>query len=554
MKRSEEEFYTTAAARNRSHHHCKSSRRCCSVKVQENYAETIKQLKDEVRSLLMSEENNTTIEKITLIDTIERLGVGYHFEEEIEKHLEQIYKYHHLNSQEYDLFTTALQFRLLRQHRYNIPCDVFDKFKDKSNDDKFDEKFTSDAKGLLCLYQAAHLRMHGENVLEEALAFTTHHLNRMLPQLVSPLQDEVKQALEQPVHKGIPRMEARKYISIYEINHDAKNDMILKLAKLDFNFLQNLYKKELILLMRWWNNFGLKSKVSYSRERIMESYLWGVTCRFEPQYSYVRIAYAKCVEVLTKINDIYDNYATVEEAKLFTDIFQRWDINEIDKLPTDCMRVIQGCTLDLYEVYERDSVEQEKIFAVPYAIEAVKQVCRAFYKKMKWFMERQMPTFDEYISNSWLTSSIYVFYTFIIPGMKSVTKENVDWLTSDEPSRLIVGASNIVRYLNDVTSYERETREGKMPTGIECYMKHYGVSKQEAMEKFIDAADDGWKDVNTEWINSTNNNSIPKDYFEGVFNYARAGEVLYKKSDCYTDPEMLAPQLIALFVDPIIIS
>ncbi|KAK4480037.1 hypothetical protein RD792_013094 [Penstemon davidsonii] len=219
-------------------------------KVQENYAETIKQLKEEVRNLLMSEENNTTTEKITLIDTIERLGVGYHFEEEIEKHLEQIYKYHHLNSQEYDLFTTALQFRLLRQHRYNIPCDVFDKFKDKSNDDKFDEKFTSDAKGLLSLYQAAHLRMHGENILEEALAFTTHHLNRMLPQLVSPLRDEVKQALEQPVHKGIPRMEAQKYISIYEINHDAKNDMILKLAKLDFNFLQNMYKKELILLMK----------------------------------------------------------------------------------------------------------------------------------------------------------------------------------------------------------------------------------------------------------------------------------------------------------------
>ncbi|KAL3838782.1 hypothetical protein ACJIZ3_023373 [Penstemon smallii] len=477
----------------------------------------------------MSEENNTIIEKITLIDTVECLGVGYHFEEEIEKHLEQIYKY------------------------------VFDKFKDKNNDDKFDEKFTSDAKGWLSLYQASHLRMHGENILEEALAFTTHHLNRMLSQLVSPLREEVKQALEQPVHKGIPRMEARKYISIYEINHDAKNDMVLKLAKLDFNFLQNLYKKELILLMRWWNYFGLKSKVSYSRERIVESYLWAVTCRFEPQYSYVRIAYAKCAEVLTKINDTYDNYANFffsqKKKKKKLKFFKgTWDINEIDKLPINWMRIIQGCTFNLYEGYEREAAEQEKIFAIPYAIEAVKQVCRAYYKNMKWFMEGQMSMFDEYISNSWITSCIYVFYTFIIPGMKSVTKENVDWLTSDEPRRLIVGASKIVRYLNDVASYERETREGKLSTGIECYMKHYGVSKQEAMKKFIDAAEDGWKDVNTEWINSkTKNNSIPKDYFEGVFNYARAGEVFYKKSDCYTNPKMLAPQLIALFVDPIII-
>ncbi|KAK4478093.1 hypothetical protein RD792_017358 [Penstemon davidsonii] len=370
-----------------------------ALQVQENYIETIKELKEEVRSLLMAEENNTTIETIILIDTIERLGLGYHFEDEIEKQLQQIYKFHHMNSQEYDLDTTALQFRLLRQHRYNIPCDVFNKFKDNNiNEEKFDDKFASNAKELLSLYQAAHLRMHGENILEEALVFTTHHLNRMLPQLVSPLRDEVKQALEQPVHTGIPRIEARKYIPIYETNHDAKSEMILKLAKLDFNFLQNMYKKELILLMRW-------------------------------------------------------------------------DINEIDKLPTDCMRIIYECTLNLYEDYEREAIEQEKIFAVPYAIEA------------------------------------------------------------------------------------REKRKGIMLTGIECYMKHYGVSKQEATKKFVELADEGWKDVNTEWINSNNNNnySIPKDYFEGVLNYARSGEVFYRKSDFFSDPEDLAQQIIDLFVDPIII-
>ncbi|KAK4480663.1 hypothetical protein RD792_013741 [Penstemon davidsonii] len=122
-----------------------------------------------------------------------------------------------------------------------------------------------------------------------------------MPQLVSLLRDEVMQALDQPCHKGIPTMEARKYISVYEIN-DAKHEIILKLAKLDFSFLQNLYKKELILLMRYG-----------------------------------------------------------------------------------------------------------------------------------------------------------------------------------------------------------ETREGNIMTGIECFMKHYGVSKQVAMKKFVDAAEDGWKDVNTEWIANTNN-------------------------------------------------
>jgi hypothetical protein len=41
---------------------------------------------------------------------------------------------------------------------------------------KFKESLMDDARGMLSLYEATHLRVHGEDILDEALVFTTTHL------------------------------------------------------------------------------------------------------------------------------------------------------------------------------------------------------------------------------------------------------------------------------------------------------------------------------------------------------------------------------------------
>lgn len=123
-----------------------------------------------------------------------------------------------------------------------IKTGVFEKYWSKEN--KFKEGVSSDVEGLLSLYEAAHVRIHGEDVLEEAVAITKHHLNLMLPQLESRLEEKVKRALHHSLHRGVPILETRFYISMYE-REDSRDELILKLAKSNFNFLQNMYKKEL---------------------------------------------------------------------------------------------------------------------------------------------------------------------------------------------------------------------------------------------------------------------------------------------------------------------
>ena len=87
--------------------------------------------------------------------------------------------------------------------------DKFSKFKDTNGN--FKESLTSDVRGMLSLYEATHLRVHGEDILDEALLFTAPQLESAVSRLSPPLAAEVRHALKQPIRKGLPRLEGRQY-------------------------------------------------------------------------------------------------------------------------------------------------------------------------------------------------------------------------------------------------------------------------------------------------------------------------------------------------------
>ncbi|KAE8667793.1 (+)-delta-cadinene synthase isozyme XC14 [Hibiscus syriacus] len=131
------------------------------------------------------------LHKLRLIDTIKRLGVSYHFEIEIEEALNNVYEHHYQYHQ--TLESTSLRFRLLRESGFS------------ASSGNFSKSLTSDVKCLLELYEAAHLLVHGEHILEEALVFTTTHLQlaKAAGNLECPLSAFVSNALYQPLRKTL---------------------------------------------------------------------------------------------------------------------------------------------------------------------------------------------------------------------------------------------------------------------------------------------------------------------------------------------------------------
>ena len=115
---------------------------------------------------------------------------------------------------------------------------MFQKFKDE--DGNFKRSLVDDANGLLSLFEAAHLRIDGEKILDEALAFATTHLESISTQVNLQMSQQIIHSPKRPIRKNRPRIKARQYLSVYE-RDDSHNTTILKLAKFDFNMLQVQY-------------------------------------------------------------------------------------------------------------------------------------------------------------------------------------------------------------------------------------------------------------------------------------------------------------------------
>ncbi|XP_075523543.1 beta-farnesene synthase-like [Primulina tabacum] len=447
----------------------------------------------------------------------------------------------------YDMFNTALLFRLFRQHGHNIPCGVFDKFKDADN--KFLTSLESDIKGLLSFYEATDVRIQGENVLEEAVVFTTCHLNNILTsQADFSVRERVSQTLEKSIHCGVPIVVARYYIPIYE-KEESNDKLLVRLAKLNFRYLQNLYQTELSHLITWWKDLDILSKVPYMKDRVVESYFWGVAMDYEPQYSSARSAVAKSVLLTTMLDDTYDTYAPLEDLEIFTQILQSGRINEIDRLPNYFKEIYQFVSR-IYEDFDNEASKQGKYYAGSYNKETVKQVCMAYHTEANWYRRKRLPAFEDVLSVGIVTSLLSILATSSFLNGPATAKD-FEWLMSKP--KIGVASAHMGRYWNDQASYDREYKiNGESQTAVDCYMKQYGVPKEETLHKFVELAEDSWMTVNKEWVETV---SVPRHALKPILNYCRAVMATYKKEqDGYTFPEKsLKPLILAVFLDPIII-
>ncbi|PIN02888.1 (-)-germacrene D synthase [Handroanthus impetiginosus] len=166
-----------------------------------------KKQKEKVRKLLDATDDDS-------VHAIQRLGVGYHFEKEIDKYLqhilyEQIDITNELGS---DLHTVALRFLLLRQHGYYVSGDVFNDFKDHTG--KLAESLIRNVKRVLTLYEAAYFGPNGEDILDQALEFCSTHLKSIVGHVSGSLATQINEALNMPLRKSLNRLGAKKFMSI----------------------------------------------------------------------------------------------------------------------------------------------------------------------------------------------------------------------------------------------------------------------------------------------------------------------------------------------------
>ncbi|XP_058095655.1 (-)-germacrene D synthase-like isoform X2 [Magnolia sinica] len=499
-------------------------------------------LKEEVSRMLVNAKGS--VQEMDLIDDIQRLAIAYHFEKEIDEALHRMYD-EYTNVHYDDLYEVALRFRLLRQGGYNVSSDVFNKF--KGEDGNFKAILSSDVKGLLSLYEAAYLRIQGEDILDEAIVFTSGLLKRIVAHHHDhPLDAKVRRALELPLHKRIPRLEARYFISLYQ-EDKSHNDVLLELAILDFNLLQTLHQRELRDLSRWWKDLGLATKYPFARDRLVEAYYWILGVYYEPQYSRARVILTKIFKITSIIDDTYDAYATLDEVEVFTDAIYRWEVEAAEGLP-EYMKACYLALLNTVNEIEGQMMPDEKHYRTNWIKSEMKVLVQAYLDEARWMNSKYMPTLKEHLDVSLVSAGyIFVFGVACVGMGEEATKKVFDWMTAHP--KFVMDLSVIARIGDDIAGHEFEQERDHVASTVECYMKEHGVSKKEACISLQEMITNVWEDLNEAFLRPT---VIPSSLLLRGLNLARVMEDLYVHGDGYTHSNKETKKnVMALLVDPI---
>lgn len=86
-------------------------------------------------------------------------------------------------------------------------------------------------------------------------------------------------------------------------------------------------------------------------------------------------------------------------------------------------------------------------------------------------------------------------------------------------------------------------------SAVECCMKQYDISREEAYKLIQIEIEDYWIIINEECLKIEN---IPRPVLEIIFNVARVTEFTYENfEDKYTKAELMKDYIVAVLIDPI---
>ncbi|XP_071722488.1 terpene synthase 10-like [Rutidosis leptorrhynchoides] len=509
-------------------------------------------LKEEVGMIL---EKSEGVAQLELIDNLQRLGLSYHFEDEIKIILSTIYDTRKRPLSQFnamindaDLHATALEFRLLRQQGYNVLPDVFNGFIDVNG--KFKCSLCDDTEGILSLYEASHLLVEGENILEDARLFATKHLQEYAKQSSDNnayLSSLVNHALELPLDWKIERAEARWFIDIYE-KKIGMNPVFLQLAKLDFNLVQAKHQEDLKQASTWWVNTGLGKKLPFARDRLMENFLWTVAVVPDPRFQHCRRAYTKLNTIITTIDDVYDIYGTLEELELFTDAVERWDLNAMEQMP-DYMKT---CFLALYNFVNEmsfDALNKHGVYVIRLLRKAWADLCKSYLVEARWYYGKHTPPLQEYMDNGWVSIAVPVVLVHAYFWVSDeVTLEALQCL--NQYPQIIQWSSMIMRLANDLGTSPDELKRGDISKSMQCYMNEKGASEEEARQHILHLISEAWEKVNRDRM--ADRSPFSKLFETTSINLARMALCTYQDGDGFGSPDQETKDIIlSLLVQPI---
>ncbi|GMH02876.1 hypothetical protein Nepgr_004715 [Nepenthes gracilis] len=509
--------------------------------------------------------------KLSIVDTLQRLGVYRHFTENISSVLDETFRLWIEGHEDIfsDTATCAMAFRLLFGHGYNVSSEplavhceqdcCFDRF----------GGHLKDIVDALEIFRASELIIHSnESFLEKQNLWSRHFLKQQLSNFSMGADGfstyvirEVDDALKNPYHANLDHLANRRYMEHYNLDNSSilktsfcftnfSKEHFLKLAVEDFNYCQSVHLQELKQLKCWLIENRL-DQLAFCRQRLGYCYFSAAATIFSPELADVRMSWTKNGVLTTVIDDFFDIGGSSEEQLNLISLVEQWDIkNAIDCSSEEVHIIFSALRRTICEIGDKACACQD--FSVTgHIVETWLSLMKSMWIEAEMSRNKSVPTMEEYMKNAYIS---FALGPIVLPALYFLgPKLSEKMITSIEYHNLFELVSTCGRLLNDIRGFEREAKEGKL-NALSLHLHHSnGALSEEEAIRHIERVVVGKRRELLRLVLQDEESVVPRACKDLFWKMSKVLHLLYKEDDGFTS-QRLDGVVKTLLHDPVALN
>ncbi|XP_070662463.1 ent-kaurene synthase-like 1 [Malus domestica] len=471
--------------------------------------------------------------RLSMVASLESLGVDRHFREEIRSVLDETYRCWLQGDEDIfsDAATCAMAFRLLRVNGYDVSADPLTQY----SEDRFFNSlggYMMNIGDALELFRASETIIHpDESVLEKQHYWTSHFL---------------KQELSNTLIQG---HRLNKHIGLEVSCLNIGNEDFLKLAVDDFNNCQSIHREELNHFTRWVEEYRL-DKLKFARQKQAYSYFSAAATLFPPELSDARISWAKNGVLATVVDDFFDVGGSEKELINLIQLVEKWDVNvSVDCCSENVEIIFSALKNTINEIGARAFTRQGRS-VTSHVIEIWLDLIKSMFKEAEWLRNKSVPTMEEYMENAYVSIGLG---PIVLPALYLVgPKLSEEAVGSSEFHHLYRLMSTAGRLLNDIQGFKRESAERKLNAVSLAMIHGSGVTEEEAISEMKNVIVSKRREL-LRLVLLEKGSVVPRACKDLFWNMSKVLHLFYAKHDGFTAHDMMKTAY-AVIEEPILLS
>ncbi|KAK6934735.1 Terpene synthase, N-terminal domain [Dillenia turbinata] len=484
--------------------------------------------------------------RLCIVDNLGKMGLDRHFSKEIKSVLDETYRCWLQEDEEIflDIVTCAMAFRVLRANGYNVSPDPLTHF---AEENQYLDSLTGrskDTDAVLELFKASQFVVYPEDAaLEKQNSWSSQFLEQELSNgsIQASKLNEVYNVLNFPYHASLDRLVNRINLEHFEAN-------FLSLGVDDFNMCQSIQRQELKHLERWVIENRL-DRLKFARQKLAYCYFSAAATLFSPELSDARISWAKNGVLTTVVDDFYDLGGSEDELQNLIQLIERWDVDPGASFCSQSVEIIfKALHSTITEIGEKAFKYQERCVK-KHVAEIWLDLIKSMMTEAKWVEGKHVPTMEEYMTNGYVS---FALGPIILPALYFVgPKLSEEAVRSAEYHNLYKHVSTCGRLLNDMRSFEREAKEGKLNAVLLSLIHSAAALSEEDSIKEIKGLIEQERRKLLRMVLQTKGSVIPRECKDLFWKMSQILHSFYAKDDGFTSPDEMVGAINSVIFNPI---